>query len=133
MPPEKNPKRPEAAATAIEASGNKATEDLTDHSKALYDTSIRRRNTNCSATSRKVSAANAETVIAQAPVPRGFARISVVQDKRGPVIHARRWYEAEDGPRGTREGFTVDRADHARTLADGLLKAADVLDRKPGS
>lgn len=37
MRPSGKAQHPETAATVVEVSGNKATVDLTDHSKALYD------------------------------------------------------------------------------------------------
>lgn len=69
-----------------------------------------------------------ETTMAFAPVPRGMARITLVEDSNGRVIHARRWYAKDGEMRASRDGFTVIRADDARTLAKGLLAAADVLD-----
>ena len=128
MPPDKNPKRPEAAATAIEASGESHTVNFADHSD-VHD----RRNAKCNngkspTRCNKAFSRKPETVLAEVPVPRGIARISVVQEKKGPLIHARRWYDREGTLTGTREGFTIASPEHARMLAQGLLEAATVME-----
>lgn len=77
---------------------------------------------------RQVSSLALETVLAYAPVPRGLARISLIDSDGGKVIHARRWYAKNGEMCASRDGFTLLRADDARALAKGLLEAADVLD-----
>lgn len=71
-----------------------------------------------------------ETFLADVPVPRGIARISVVEEKKGPLIHVRRWFypKGTDTLVGSREGFTIADPEHARTLAQGLLEAAVIME-----